>query len=167
MSTQETPRATARSRGLGAVGALVALLVVTTLAAPAAFAKRPKACRLLKPAQMEKVLGQPVTGPTATGAANLSCSFDLGPGLGESGGALVTVQHYKGVLARNVYSAIKQTAEQVTGPKLLWDAGSGIAYGYRKGKLTAVSVTYTDSALVGEEFKAMVVQLAKLAANRL
>jgi hypothetical protein len=67
-------------------------VVVTAAASPvAAGSGSRKACKLLKPKQIEKVLGaeaqrSKVEGTQVAGAE--SCAFDVGPGRGEPGGPM-------------------------------------------------------------------------------
>lgn len=111
-------------------------------AEPAGAAKLQKACTILKPAEIETVVGIPIAEPDGTGSKS-GCSFDIGDGIGSPGGGLVVTQYQTGAIAKNLWSEAKRNQEKVA--KLRWDPVSGIASGFKKGKLVAVSVSITGT----------------------
>lgn len=120
---------------------MVALVVGTTVA-PLRAAKLQKACLVLTPAEIEEVIGIPIAEPDGAGS-KVGCSFDIGDGIGSPGGGLVITQYQKGAVAKSLWSAAKKNQEKVG--KLYWDPVSGIASGFKKGKLVAASVTITGT----------------------
>jgi len=153
------------------IGAM--LVVASSVAAsPAGAAKKSKSCKLLKSAQIEKVLGAEVSGPGNSGSLD-ACDFDVGPGLGSPGGGLVIVQYYeKGPLANGVFSAMKNGAEglepgvRVPGTKVWFTPTTG-AWVKKKGQLANVSLSYTGTEPTAEATQDVVVELVELAAKRL
>lgn len=147
-------------------GLVVASLLLGTLEAstlePAGAAKLQKACTILKPAEIETVVGIPVGEPDGTGS-KFGCSFDIGEGIGSPGGGLVVTQYQTGAIAKNVWSAAKKNQEKVA--KLRWDPVSGIASGFKKGKLVAVSVSLTGTT--DDENKDQALDLVNLALKNL
>lgn len=147
-------------------GLAVASLLVGTLAAlaaePAGAAKLQKACTILKPAKIEAVVGLPIGEPDGTGS-KVGCSFDIGEGIGSPGGGLVVTQYHTGAIAKNLWSAAKKNQEKVG--KLRWDPVSGIASGFKKGKLVAVSVIITGTT--DDENKDQALDLVNLALKNL
>lgn len=152
----------------------LALLVSVTVcvagaATPAAAGSGSrKACTLLKPAQIEKVLGAPaaksdVEGTEVAGAE--SCSYDVGPGLGEPGGALVTVTYYSGALAKGIGADIKTRAEPIS-KGVVWDPLVAVAYVVKPKQVVGVSVSYTSSDPPADQLMPETAKLAKAAAKR-
>lgn len=135
----------------------VGVAAIAVSAGPTGAAKLQKACRVLTPAEIETVIGIPIGEPDGAGS-KLGCSFDIGDGIGSPGGGLVITQYQTGNLAKNIWSATKANQEQVG--KLYWDPASGIASGFRKGKLFAVSVTITGTD--DAEHQAEAVELVNL-----
>ncbi|MFA5885051.1 MAG: hypothetical protein WDA60_14465 [Acidimicrobiia bacterium] len=131
--------------------------VVAVGAGPTGAAKLQKACRVLTPAEIETVVGIPIGEPDGAGSS-FGCSFDIGDGIGSPGGGLVITQYQTGNLAKNLWGAAKANQERVG--KLYWDPTSGIASGFRKGKLFAVSVTITGTD--DAEHQAEAVELVNL-----
>lgn len=124
---------------------VVSTLVVSAVALrtdPIGAAQLQKACTVLTPAEIEAVVGIPIGAPDGAGS-KYGCSFDVGDGIGSLGGGLVVTQYQTGPIAKTLWSAAKKSQEKVG--KIYWDPVSGIATGFRKGKLFAVSVTITGS----------------------
>jgi len=151
------------------VVACVALAV--SMAAPPAGGtqKTPKSCKLLKVSKIEQVLGAPATvaedaGLSVSAGAD-SCGYDVAPGLGQPGGALVVVTHYKGALADGIAAEFAPRAERLAGGAV-WDPQSEVAYVVKKGKVVGVSVTYTSSDPPASELQPEAAKLAKAAARR-
>jgi hypothetical protein len=149
--------------------ALSALCVLLAVAAGPAFAKSgSKACKLLKPAQIEDTLGAPAKRSTAQGtqvAGAESCAYDVGPGLGEPGGGLVVITYYSGPIASGVGSDIKSRAERLTG-SAVWDPLIEVAYVVKSKKIVGVAVSYTNQQPSTEELKPAMAELATAAAKR-
>jgi hypothetical protein len=152
--------------GLVVAGLVVAGPLAGTLAAspaePAGAAKLQKACTILKPAEIEAVVGIPIGEPDGAGS-KFGCSFDIGEGIGSPGGGLVVTQFQTGVIAKNLWSAAKKNQEKVA--KLRWDPVSGIASGFKKGKLVAASVSITGTR--DDENKDQALDLVNLALKNL
>jgi hypothetical protein len=148
------------------VSLVVAGLLAGTLAAPTAepagAAKLQKACTILKPAEIEAVVGIPIGEPDGAGS-KFGCSFDIGEGIGSPGGGLVVTQYQTGVIAKSLWSAAKKNQEKVA--NLRWDPVSGIASGFKKGKLVAASVSITGTR--DDENKDQALDLVNLALKNL
>jgi hypothetical protein len=149
---------------------LLVLTVTATLAAAtgvSAAAER-KACKLLKPAAIEKVLGAPAARSDTEGtqvAGAESCGYDVAPGLGEPGGALVVVSYFSGPVASGVGADIKTRAEAIS-HGAVWDPLVDAAYVIKSKRVVGVSVTYTSSDPPAEELKPEMAKLAKAAFKR-
>jgi hypothetical protein len=146
----------------GASVLTIGVFLVASLSGSAAAAKKPKSCTILKASEIETVVGAPVSGPGEGGTLGIACDFDIGPGLGDSGGGLVILQVYSGTTAKGVWSAA-QAGEKVG--KVYWDAGAEIASGYKKPNMVAASVTYTggtDSDVKGKSVALVNLMLKKL-----
>lgn len=105
--------------------------------------KLQKACTVLSSDEIAAVLPYPVGEPDGSGS-KLGCSFDIGEGLGEPGGGMVITQYHTGSVAKSLWSTAKKSQEKVGQTHTVyWDPGAGIASGFKKGRLFAVSVTIT------------------------
>lgn len=131
-----------RSRALVTGLALGALLVGSIAAASPAGAALQKACTVLEPSDIEAVVGLPIGEPDGAGS-KAGCSFDIGDGIGSPDGGLVVTQYQKGKIAKNLWTYATQHQERAGA--LYWDPESGIASGFKKGKLFAASVTITGT----------------------
>lgn len=122
-------------------------VVVTTglvMLPPGAGAEKlQKACRVLSPDEIAAVLPYPIGEPDGSGS-KVGCSFDIGEGLGEPGGGLVITQYHTGSVAKSLWAMAKKSREKA-GQRhtVYWDPVAGIASGFKKGQLFAVSVTIT------------------------
>jgi hypothetical protein len=147
----------------------MALLVSALAPAPAAGDPTPRSCKLLKLAKVERVLGAPATVADDAGlsvaAGADSCGYDVAPGLGEPGGALVVVTHYRGPLADGIAAEFGPRAEKLGGG-VVWDPTSAIAYVVKKGKVVGVSISYTSNDPPAIEVQPQAAKLAKAAARR-
>lgn len=161
------PRRTAATALLPAL--LLSAALVTATASPArAGSSSRKACKLLKPAQIEKVLGAPAAKSDAEGtqvAGAESCAFDVGPGLGEPGGALVIVTYYSGPIARGIGADIETRAEPIS-KGVVWDPLISGAYVIKPKKIVGVSVSYTSDDPPPDELRPETAELTKAAAKR-
>lgn len=125
-----------------AVAVLLVGMLVVSMADGAGAAKLQKACMILTPSEIEAVVGIPIGEPDGAGS-KFGCSFDIGDGIGSTGGGLVVTQYQAGVVAKTLWSAAKKNQEKVA--NLYWDPVYGIASGFKKGKLVAVSVSLTGT----------------------
>jgi hypothetical protein len=151
-----------------AVFASAALLVAGATRPAAAGSGSRKACKLLKPAQIEKVLGAPAAKSDLEGtqvAGAESCSFDVGPGLGEPGGAHVVGTYYAGPIARGIGADIKTRAEPLS-KGAVWDPLISGAYVVKPKKIVGVSVSYTSSDPPADELQDEMAKLAKAGSKR-
>ncbi len=163
---RRSPRAAAHL-SLALLASLAVLVAGAAVPAAAGSGSR-KACKLLKPAQIEKVLGAPaaksdVEGTQVAGAE--SCAYDVGPGLGEPGGALVIVTYYSGALAKGIGADIKTRAEPLS-EGVVWDPLVAGAYVVKPKKVVGVSVSYTSSDPPADQLQPETATLTKAASKR-
>jgi len=147
---------------------LVVVAVVVGASPVAAGSGSSKACKLLKPAQIEKVLGAEAQRSDTEGtqvAGAESCAFDVGPGLGEPGGALVVVTYYSGPIVQGIGADLETRAEALT-KGVVWDPLVEVAYVVKPKKIVGVNVAYTSGDPSTEELMPDVAKLAKAAAKR-
>jgi hypothetical protein len=144
-------------------------VVVTAAASPvAAGSGSRKACKLLKPKQIEKVLGaeaqrSKVEGTQVAGAE--SCAFDVGPGLGEPGGGIVVVTYYSGPIAPGIAADV-ETREEPLAKGVVWDPLVEVAYVIKADKVVGVNVSYTNRDPSTEELRPDMAKLARAAFKR-
>ncbi len=148
--------------------AVVAVVTVVAASPAAAGSGSRKACKLLKPAQIEKVLGAEAQRSDTEGtqvAGAESCAFDVGPGLGEPGGALVVVTYYSGPIVSGIGGDLESRAEPLT-KGVVWDPLVEVAYVVKPKKIVGVNVSYTNRDPSTEELMPDMAKLAKAAAKR-
>jgi hypothetical protein len=168
MTLRSGTRTAAMRRGSWSLCVGVLALQVALIAAPAGAAKARNACKLLKPAQITKVLGAPAARSDVAGAAvagGESCAFDVGPGLGEPGGGMVVVTYYSGALAKGFATDVKTRSQPLT-KGAVWDPDIESAFVIKRDSVTGVNVSYTSDSPSTEELKPQMAKLAKAAAKR-
>jgi hypothetical protein len=138
--------------------------MVVAHASPATAAKELGACKVLKTKQMTKVLGQPVSGP-GTPTTN-ACGFDVGPGLGEPGGGLVTVILYRGQLAKSIWAGIEPSTEAIPGTKARYEEEQETAYVNKKKGLVGINLAFTSDDPPSSELRTEAGKLATAASKR-
>ena len=147
---------------------LSAVLVVAGAGPAGAGSGNAKACKLLKPAQIEKVLGAPAAKsdvePTQVAGAE-SCAYDVGPGLGEPGGGMVIVSYYSGPIAQGIGADLETRAEPVS-KGVVWDELIAGVYVVKPKKIVGVSISYTSNDPPAEELKPEAAKLVKAASKR-
>jgi hypothetical protein len=146
----------------------VAVLVAAAASPAAAGSGSRKACKLLKPKQIEKILGaeaqrSSVEGTQVAGAE--SCAYDVGPGLGEPGGGLVVVTYYSGPIAPGIAADV-ETREEPLAKGVVWDPLVEVAYVIEADKVVGVNVSYTKRDPSTEELKPDMAKLARAAFKR-
>ena len=152
---------------------LAAVVVVAAsalaLGLPAGAVSTTKTCKLLKAAKVAKVLDAPAAvdpdGGDGPASGIGTCSYDVGPGLGEPGGALVIVTYYTGALADNTAAEFKSRATSLS-KRVVWEPNLEVAYVVKKGKLVGVNIAYTSSDPPATELQDEAAALARAAAAR-
>jgi len=144
---------------------LAVLAGVLLTPGPAFAGKDTKACKIIKPSRMQKVLGAPVqldpsNEPTSVAGAQ-NCAFEIGPGLMEPGGGLVVVTYYSGPIVRGIAADIKTRAEPIE-KGVVFDPQVEAAYVMKKQHIVGVAITYTDDTPSAEELKPAMAELAKV-----
>ena len=122
-----------RSMVIVTLAVLVAGAVVPASAGAAAVAKPLDACTVLTQAELQEIVGSPVSSPNPSASDALSCGFEYGDGLGGARGGVLVLQLWKGKLGKNIYRAAKKTDEPVG--DVYWNAKTGIATG-REDRVT-------------------------------
>lgn len=143
----------------------LAVLAGALLTAGPAFAgQASKACKIIKPSRMQKVLGAPVKrdpGNESSVAGAENCAFVIGSGLLEPGGGLVVVTYYSGPIVKGIAADIKTRAEPIE-KGVVFDPLVDAAYVVKKKHIVGVAITYTGDQPSVEELKPSMAELAKV-----